>query len=131
MISPMKQREITLYGIPNCDTVKKARAWLAAQSLDYTFHDFKKQGVSMDRLQAWCSALGVNVVLNQKGTTWRALTPTEQESATEMAGALELMHRHTSLIKRPIVEWSIGPESKVTAGFSPEAWAQHATGQLK
>ena len=63
----------TLYGISNCDTVKKARAWLTAQRVDYTFHDFKKQGVPKDRLAAWCKAAGWEKLLNRHGTTWRKL----------------------------------------------------------
>lgn len=121
----MKQPQITLYGIPNCDTVKKARAWLSERSLDYVFHDFKKQGISLEQLRVWCETLEVNQVLNRKGTTWRALTPTQQENASNFESALRLMQEHTSLIKRPVVAWSYGEASTLTVGFSPVTWAQH------
>lgn len=121
----MKQPQITLYGIPNCDTVKKARAWLSERSLDYVFHDFKKQGISPEQLRVWCETLGVDQVLNRKGTTWRALTPTQQQNASEFESALRLMQEHTSLIKRPVVAWSYGEASKLTVGFSPVTWAMH------
>ena len=121
----MKQPQITLYGIPNCDTVKKARAWLSERSLDYVFHDFKKQGISLEQLRTWCETLGVDQVLNRKGTTWRALTPNQQENANDFDSALQLMQEHTSLIKRPVVAWSYGDAPKLTVGFSPVIWAQH------
>lgn len=122
---PMKQPQITLYGIPNCDTVKKARVWLTNHGLEHAFHDFKKEGVTADRLATWCHTAGLDKVLNRKGTTWRALTPTEQESANQLASALALMQANTSLIKRPIVEWSSEAGRQVTVGFSPEAWVEH------
>lgn len=121
----MKQPQITLYGIPNCDTVKKARAWLSERSLEYVFHDFKKQGISLEQLRVWCETLGVDQVLNRKGTTWRALTPTQQETASNFESALRLMQEHTSLIKRPVVAWSSGEASTLTVGFSPVTWMQH------
>ena len=121
----MKQPQITLYGIPNCDTVKKARAWLSERSLEYAYHDFKKQGISLQQLRVWCETLGVDQVLNRKGTTWRALTPTQQQNASDFESALRLMQEHTSLIKRPVVAWSYGEVSKLTVGFSPVTWAQH------
>jgi arsenate reductase (glutaredoxin) len=118
----MKPSHITLYGIPNCDTVKKARAWLSANALDYTFHDFKKQGITKEHLAAWCAAAGTDTLLNRKGTTWRALTATEQASAESLSGAMDLMQAHTSLIKRPVVEWNNGAEQLVTVGFSATEW---------
>ena len=121
----MKQPQITLYGIPNCDTVKKARTWLSERSLEYVFHDFKKQGISPEQLRAWCETLGVDQVLNRKGTTGRALTPTQQETASNFESALRLMQEHTSLIKRPVVAWSSGEASTLTVGFSPVTWMQH------
>ena len=121
----MKQPQITLYGIPNCDTVKKARVWFSERSLEYVFHDFKKQGISPEQLRVWCETLGVDQVLNRKGTTWRALTPNQQENANDFDSALQLMQEHTSLIKRPVVAWSYGDAPKLTVGFSPVIWAQH------
>ena len=121
----MKQPQIFLYGIPNCDTVKKARAWLSERSLEYVFHDFKKQGISLEQLRKWSEKLGVDQVLNRKGTTWRALTPNQQENANDFDSALQLMQEHTSLIKRPVVAWSSGEASTLTVGFSPVTWMQH------
>jgi arsenate reductase (glutaredoxin) len=122
---PMKQPQITLYGIPNCDTVKKARAWLTTHGLGHQFHDLKKEGVSAERLATWCSTAGLDKVLNRKGTTWRGLTPTQQESAGQLEHALALMKANTSLIKRPIIEWGSETEAQLTVGFSPETWMKH------
>ena len=109
----------TLYGIPNCDTVKKARAWLAEAGVPYSFHDFKKQGVPADRLAAWTTALGWEKVLNRQGTTWRKLDPATQARVTDAASARQLLVEQPSAIKRPIVEWA---DSHITVGFSAEAW---------
>src|SRR5690606_30004618 len=77
---------ITLYGIPNCDTVKKARAWLAAQGADYAFHDFRKQGVPPDRLDRWMASADAAKLLNRQGTTWRRLDAAAQAGASDTAG---------------------------------------------
>jgi Spx/MgsR family transcriptional regulator len=111
---------ITVYGISNCDTVKKARAWLAAQGLTHEFHDFKKLGVPADRLPAWESAVGWQKLLNRQGTTWRKLDPQLQAGASDAAGALALMLTHASVIKRPVVEW---PGGQISVGFDADAWA--------
>ena len=118
---------ITLYGIPNCDTVKKARAWLTAQGVDYTFHDFKKQGVPQDRLAAWCKAAGWEKLLNRQGTTWRKLDGDVQASAVDSASAQALMLAHASVIKRPVVEWGGGSATDIAAvsvGFDAARWAE-------
>ena len=114
---------ITLYGIPNCDTVKKARVWLDHQGLSYQFHDFKKAGVPSDPLHHWLQALGWDTVINRKGTTWRALGDTEQAAIVDNASAHALASTHASLIKRPIVEWDAPRGGGVTAGFDAAAWA--------
>lgn len=111
---------ITVYGIPNCDTVKKARAWLAAQGLTHDFHDFKKRGVPADRLPVWEKAVGWQQLLNRQGTTWRKLDAALQAGAIDAAGAMALMQAHASVIKRPVVEW---PGEQITVGFDPQAWA--------
>jgi len=111
---------ITLYGITNCDTVKKARAWLAEAGVAYAFHDFKKQGVPPDRLDAWMQQAGWQKLLNRQGTTWRKLAPEVQDSATDAAGARALMLSQSSVIKRPVVEWADGA---VTVGFDVKDWA--------
>lgn len=113
---------ITLYGIPNCDTVKRARAWLDEQGLPYQFHDYKKQGVPADRLPGWMAALGWDKVLNRAGTTWRKLDDATKAAVTDAASATALMREQPSVIKRPIVEWDDG---RLSLGFSPELFASH------
>lgn len=112
---------ITLYGIPNCTTVKKARAWLAQQGVAYQFHDFKKAGVPAASLAAWMDAVGGERLLNRQGTTWRKLAPEQQALAHDAAGAAALMQAHPSLIKRPVVQWR---GTAVSVGFDAVDWAQ-------
>lgn len=109
---------ITIYGIPNCDTVKKARAWFTNHGIDTVFHDFKKQGVPPDRLDPWCRSPGWEPLLNRKGMTWRKLDAATQDSIRDVAAAKALMVAQPSVIKRPVVEW--GPQT--TVGFDPVAW---------
>ena len=113
----------TLYGIPNCDTVKKARAWLTAQGVDYTFHDFKKQGVPQGRLAAWCNAVGWEKLLNRQGTTWRKLDADVQARVVDSASAQALMLANASVIKRPVVEWG-GGSVTITVGFEAARWLE-------
>ena len=109
----------TLYGIPNCDTVKRARDWLATHGVACEFHDFKKAGVPADRLKAWVDAAGWERVLNRKGTTWRKLDPALQASVVDAATAQALMREQASVIKRPVVEWGDG---RITVGFDADDW---------
>ena len=113
---------IILYGIPNCDTVKKARAWLTGQGLAYSFHDFKKAGVPPERLAAWEDALGWQKLLNRQGTTWRKLDAAVQSGVTDAASAQALMRAQPSVIKRPVVEWG----HDTTVGFDAQAWNARA-----
>ena len=113
-----------VYGIPNCDTVKKARAWLTAQGLAHTFHDFKKQGVPSDKLSAWAKAVGWDQLLNRQGSTWRKLDVSVQASAVSPQVAQKLSLDHPSIIKRPVVEWLGG---SVTVGFEAQRWASMFT----
>ncbi len=108
-----------VYGIPNCDSVKKARAWLTEQGLGHDFHDFKKQGVPENRLQQWLQSCGWEVVLNRKGTTWRKLDTATQAAVTDAASASALMLEQASVIKRPVIEW---PSGATTVGYTPEKW---------
>ena len=108
-----------LYGIPNCDTVKRARDWLTGQGVAYEFHDFKKQGVPADHLAAWVQAAGWERVLNRKGTTWRKLPEAQQAAVVDGASAQALMREQASVIKRPVVEWDDG---RITVGFDPADW---------
>lgn len=114
---------ITLYGIPNCDTVKKARAWLESHDVPYQFHDFKKAGVPQDRLTQWLAAAGWDTLLNRKGTTWRQLDDDTRAGAVDAASAARLMAAQPSVIKRPVVEWADGA---VTVGFDAADWAARA-----
>jgi Spx/MgsR family transcriptional regulator len=107
-----------LYGIPNCDTVKKARAWLAEHGVPYEFHDFKRQGVPADRLDAWIAQVGCDKLLNRKGPTWRKLDAAAQNGAHDADSAKAVMLAHPSVIKRPVVEWS----GKTTVGFDAAQW---------
>jgi arsenate reductase (glutaredoxin) len=111
--------QVRLYGIPNCDTVRRARAWLAAHDVDVVFHDYKKSGVAADRLDAWAHALGWERVLNRKGTSWRALTDTLRDGVVDATSAQAVMRAQPSVIKRPIVEW---PSGSVTVGFDEGDW---------
>ena len=113
---------ISLYGIPNCDSVKKARAWLAAQDIGYHFTDFKKTGAPADRLPGWASAVGWDKLINRQGTTWRQLSSVAQTEASSPAGALALALAQPSVIKRPVVEW---PNGDVTVGFNATVWAEY------
>jgi Spx/MgsR family transcriptional regulator len=119
MMAAMKT--IQLYGIPNCDSVKKARDWLTAQGVDYVFHDFKKQGVPTDLLPAWLKAVGRDTLINRKGPTWRNLGPEVQATVVDDATAMAVMLANSSVIKRPVVAWADG---KVTVGFKPELFAE-------
>ena len=112
---------ITLYGIPNCDTVKKARTWLTDHGVDYSFHDFKKQGVPPARLDAWLGSTGWETVINRKGTAWRGLDDTTKASVVDAATARAVALQAVSVIKRPVVEWADG---SVTVGFKDELFAQ-------
>jgi arsenate reductase (glutaredoxin) len=94
---------ITLYGIPNCDSVKKARALLDSRSVAYAFHDYKKQSVPEAALRAWVRARGRDTVLNRKGTTWRALDETVKASVVDDESAVRVMIANPSAIKRPII----------------------------
>ena len=110
---------ITVYGIPNCDSVKKARAWLSERKLDHTFHDFKKHGVPAPQLAAWEQALGWQKLLNRQGTTWRKLDTAAQAAVHDADSAAALMLAYPSAIRRPVIEW----DQDVTVGFNAAAWS--------
>jgi arsenate reductase len=102
--TPYNNTEMIVYGIPNCNTVKKARTWLTANGLAYEFHDFKKQGISRDQLDEWCKIFGWEKVLNKKGTTWKKIAPEEQALVTDQASAVAFLTEYTSAVKRPVLE---------------------------
>lgn len=124
----MTTPSITLYGIPNCDTVKKARAWLTEAQIAVQFHDFKKQGVPADLLAQWVVQLGWEALLNRKGTTWRKLDPTVQAGVHNAASAQALMLAHPSVIKRPVVVWHPNSSHAVTVGFDVPTFTQALRG---
>lgn len=109
---------ITLYGIPNCDTVKKARTWLEAQGLAYAFHDYKKAGADAGKLAEWCAAAGWDKVLNRAGTTFRKL-PDAEKADLDQAKAIAVMLANPSCIKRPVLEHPGG----LLVGFKEADWA--------
>jgi len=117
---------VRLYGIPNCDTVKKARTWLADQGLEVVFWDFKKQGVPAAELATWTHALGWESLVNRKGTTWRKLDAATQQAVVDAASAMQLMQRQPSVIKRPVVCW---PDGSVSVGFDADVWTQRIAGK--
>jgi arsenate reductase len=111
--------QITLYGIPNCDTVKKARAWLNDQGVDYLFHDFKKAGVSRTMLEGWTSVVSWDALVNRRGTTWRGLPEARRDAVVDANSAVVLMMESPSVIKRPVLVAS----GKVHVGFSTAEYA--------
>ncbi len=109
---------ITIYGIKNCDTMKKARAWLDKAGVDYAFHDYKSAGVEKDKLEKWAKKAGWDVLLNKAGTTFKRLPDKDKEGLTESM-AIKLMLAQPSMIKRPVLELGGG---KLLVGFKPEAY---------
>jgi Spx/MgsR family transcriptional regulator len=110
----------TLFGIANCDTVKRARAWLAAEGIEHHFHDFKKAGLDAALLDGWLVEVSWQQLLNRRGTTWRKLDVTQQNSVVDAASAKALMLAHSSVVKRPVVRWA----DSVTVGFDADDWSQ-------
>lgn len=103
-----------VYAIPNCNTVKKALDWLKAHKINYTFHDYKKQGITNKELTNWCKQIDWEALINKKGTTWKLLGPEVQASITNQKAAIGLMTEKTSVIRRPLIE----KEGKIIAlGF--------------
>ena len=113
---------ITIYGIKNCDTMKKARAWLDGHGVAYRFHDYKSGGVAKDKLKGWADALGWETLLNRAGTTFRKLPDADKEGLSEKK-ALALMLAQPSMIKRPVLELG----GKLLVGFRPEIYAKEVT----
>ncbi|MDG9668267.1 ArsC family reductase [Hahella sp. CR1] len=114
---------LKVYGISNCDTVKKARKWLEANSIEYTFHDFKKSGVPQDNLEAWLNAVGVETLVNKRGTTWRKLSDSDKSDIESGAKTKELLSEHSSVIKRPVIET---PSGDIITGFTPSQLEKYA-----
>ncbi len=108
----------TLYGIKNCDTMKKARTWLDEHQVSYTFHDYKAAGIDHAHLEKWCKQLGWEVVLNRAGTTFKKLPDADKSNLTE-ARAIQLMLAQPSMIKRPVLEYG----KQLLIGFKPDDYA--------
>lgn len=109
---------LIVYGIPNCDTVKKAKTWLDGRGLGFAFHDYRQAGVDAGQLARWCDVLGWEAVLNRSGTTFRKLSEAERTGLNQ-ARAVALMIAQPAMIKRPIVEYDRG----LLVGFKPDQWA--------
>jgi arsenate reductase (glutaredoxin) len=113
---------MVVYGIKNCDTIKKARAWLDAHGLSYVFHDYKASGIDRPTLESWAKKVGWEVLLNRAGTTFKKLPDAAKENITEKK-AIALMLAQPSMIKRPVLEAVIkGKGGKLTVGFKPEIY---------
>lgn len=119
VLRPMTKPTPTLYGIPNCDTIKKARTWLADKGIAYAFHDYKKDGIERASLESWCKKAGWETVLNRAGTTFRAL-PDAGKKNLDQEKAIALMLEQPSMIKRPVLDLGKG---KLIVGFKPEIYA--------
>ncbi len=109
---------VTLYGIPNCDQVRHARAWLDARKIEYRFHDFRRDGLAPALAARWVELAGAESLINRKGTTWRKLDDSKRASAASASAARELMTAHPSIVKRPVLD--IG--GQLTVGFAAQTW---------
>jgi len=114
-----KSKQITIYGIKNCDTMKKARTWLDEHGVAYAFHDYKAEGIDKASLERWAKEAGWEVLLNRAGTTFRKLPDAQRENVTEKK-AIALMLEQPSMIKRPVLD--VG--GKLIVGFKPEIYAK-------
>jgi arsenate reductase len=121
--SAMGQGGIVIYGIRNCDTMKKARNWLDGQGIAYHFHDYKQAGIARERLEAWADQVGWEVLLNRAGTTFRKL-PEAERQGVDHARAIDLMLAQPSMIKRPVLEGA----GDLLVGFKPELYAARLAG---
>jgi len=111
---------LTLYGIPNCDQVKKARSWIGGCGLEFEFHDFRKAGVSPELIQSWLKYVDSAVLINRKGTTWRKLSAQEQSKVIDDQSAIACMVENPSVIKRPVLVIQTGQNAEIIVGFSEE-----------
>ncbi|RQW64075.1 ArsC family reductase [Vibrio viridaestus] len=109
---------VVMYGIPNCDTIKKAKKWLESNDIEFTFHDFRKQGVDQEMVSGFCEQLGWETVLNKRGTTYRQLTQ-EQKDEINSDSAIQLLVEYPAMIKRPV----LSIDGNLHIGFKPEQYA--------
>ncbi len=127
----MYTHPIILYGIRNCDTVKKARQWLTDQGCEYAFHDFKVQGVPAAQLEQWLQAVPWETLINRQGTTWRKLDAATQASVVAAPSARAVMLANPGVIKRPVVEWGSASADNLTVGFKPDIWSTMVMARAK
>ncbi|MBK7884969.1 MAG: Spx/MgsR family RNA polymerase-binding regulatory protein [Chitinophagaceae bacterium] len=111
---------ITIYGIANCDTIKKALLWFSQNKIEVNFHDYKKLGITEKKLASWCSIISWELLLNKKSTTWRELEAVEKEKITSQNSAIQLMQQCTSIIKRPVIE----NNKTLLVGFNEKIYQQ-------
>jgi arsenate reductase len=116
----METSKIQLFGIPNCDSVKKARTWLDQKGLEYDFQDFKKIKINEDQIEFWCSIVDWVSLVNKKSTTWRGLSKIEQDFVIDQKSACEILLKNPSLVKRPVI-WQKKP-TNVVVGVQPALW---------
>ena len=114
--------EIILYGIPNCDSIKKTINWFKLNQIDFTFHDYKKSGIEKKQLQAWCKAVGWEMLLNKKGTTWKKIAAEYDGINITTKIAVDIMHQHQSTIKRPVIEKAGQP---LIVGFDEQVLSKY------
>ena len=113
--------KIVLYGIPNCDTTKKAMTWLSKKKIAFSFHDYKQLGISKEKLEAWCNKAGWETIFNKRSTTWRELSEVEQQKIIDQPTAIKVMMENNSIIKRPIIETG----NDLIIGFKEEQYNKH------
>lgn len=112
---------IVVFGIPNCDTVRRARAWLAGRGVELRFHDLRKDGLPEAELQRWLDAAGWQRLLNRAGTSWRRLDESRRAAVADRESAAALMREQPAVIKRPVLQW---PDGTITVGFDADDWAR-------
>ena len=110
-----------VYGIPNCDSTQKALNWLKSKKLAFHFHDYKLLGITKDKLESWCEITGWEILFNKRSTTWKGLSIADQQKANGQTGAIEIMLKHNSIIKRPIVETG----KELLVGYNEEIFRKH------
>jgi arsenate reductase len=111
-------KSIIIYGIPNCDTTKKTIGWLNKNNIAFTFHDYKLQGISKEKLREWCDKQGWETIFNKRSTTWRELPEATQKKVTNQEEAIKIMLVNNSIIKRPVIEYN----GKIIVGFNEEEY---------
>jgi arsenate reductase (glutaredoxin) len=116
---------VTIYGIKNCDTMKKARSWLTEHGVEYCFHDYKKDGIDRKRLESWCKKVGWETLLNRAGTTFRNLSE-QDKRALDARKSVTLMLAQPSLIKRPVLDLG---RDRILVGFKPEVYEEEVRGR--